>query len=154
MFWISFLVPIRVAVFPHSQQSIYRTLSLLLTLFLPNLRVQVFFLNLQLWFRDLKSNLHLCQLWMWPDPKTWDWGHCYCAPEIEWPLRCADSKGPSARGNNDGLHPFPLVLESAEGRWSVFTPSGLTSELIVSIDPLSSPRQAPKSPPQSKLAST
>lgn len=121
-------------VFPCGQQSICRALSLLLTLvwnvftaetsddlslcsclwyhfqfMLPSLC-----LHSQLWFRDTRSDLHLGQLWMWPDPKTCDWGHCYCAPEIEWPLSCTDSKGPGAKGNNDGLRPFSLVLESAE----------------------------------------
>lgn len=48
---------------------------------------------------------------------------------------------------------------SRDRRWlepnrSVWTPSGLPSELIVSIDPLSSLQQGPNSPPQSEVAST
>lgn len=86
------------------------------------------------------------------DPKSCDWGRCYCAAKIEWPLSCTDSKG-----NNDCRRPFPLVLESVE--WHRLEPNrsdwtGSPSELIVSIDPLSSLQQAPNSPPQSQVPST
>lgn len=101
----------------------------------------------QLWLRDAQSDLHLGELWMWPDPKTRDWGRCYCAPEMEWPLSCTDSKGPGAKRQQWRSPPISISAGiSRERRWlepngSVWSASCLPSELIVSIDPLSPPHK-------------
>lgn len=97
----------------------------------------------QLWLRDAQSDLHLGELWMWPDPKTCDWGRCYCTLEMEWPLSCTDSKGPGAKRQQWRSAPISISAGiSRERRWlepnrSVWSASCLPSELIVSIDPLS-----------------
>lgn len=97
----------------------------------------------QLWLRDAQSDLHLGELWKWPDPKTCDWGRCYCALEMEWPLSCTDSKGPGAKRQQWRSAAISISAGiSRERRWlepnrSVWSASCLPSELIVSIDPLS-----------------